>query len=131
LGLGNDRDFVDSFYRRPYLYQAQGYYHALLQPYFERFRRDQIHICLYDDLLAAPVAMLQDIFRFLGVDESFVPDVSARLMKSDPVQQPDGISFTPALKQKLTRVYYRDIEQLSTLIDRDLSCWLSGVTPQG
>jgi hypothetical protein len=49
-----------------------------LKRYFDAFDRDQIKVYLYEDLSNAPVDTLQDAFRFLGVDDSFVPDVSLR-----------------------------------------------------
>jgi len=33
-------------------------------------------ICLYEDFKSNPIGQLQNIFRFLGVEESFEPDIS-------------------------------------------------------
>ncbi|MBN1471164.1 MAG: sulfotransferase [Syntrophaceae bacterium] len=60
------RDFIESFYFES------------LQHYFQSFPREQIKIYLYDDLQQNPVQLIQDIFRFIGVDDSFVPDMSVR-----------------------------------------------------
>lgn len=51
-----------------------GRYHEHLSRYFAAYRRDQIHIYLFDDLTADPSAVVQAIYRFLGVDDVFVPD---------------------------------------------------------
>lgn len=59
-------------------YRRVGLYHDQLKRYFERFNRAQIRVYLYEDFLADPVGLLQDIFRFLAVDERFVPDTSVR-----------------------------------------------------
>ena len=59
-------------------YRRRGFYAAQLKPYFERFRRDQIQVHLYDDFVRDPIALTQAIFRFLNVDDRFVPDVSRR-----------------------------------------------------
>lgn len=59
-------------------YQQRGFYAAQLKPYFELFKRAQLRIYLYEDYLLDPIAFMQDIFRFLNVDQSFVPDMSVR-----------------------------------------------------
>jgi hypothetical protein len=59
-------------------YETVGYYVKSLRTYFNHFSREQINIYLYDDLCSNPTAMMQDIYRFLGVDSSFVPLVSQK-----------------------------------------------------
>jgi hypothetical protein len=55
-----------------------GRYDAQLRRFLEQFPRDQLRIFLYEDFAADPVRVVQEIFRFVGVDGRFVPDVSAR-----------------------------------------------------
>ncbi len=57
-------------------YRTNGLYHRLLQPFFERFPQEQIRIYLYEDWNTKPLEVLQDIFRFLQVDDTFVPEVA-------------------------------------------------------
>jgi hypothetical protein len=59
-------------------YRQVGFYAAQVQRYYEAFGRDQVMVCLYDDLWADPVALLQKMFAFIGVDPTFAPDVSVR-----------------------------------------------------
>jgi hypothetical protein len=59
-------------------YETVGYYVKSLRTYFNYFSRKQIGIYLYDDLCSNPIAMMQDIYQFLGVDSSFVPAVSQK-----------------------------------------------------
>jgi hypothetical protein len=59
-------------------YKHLGFYYTQLKRYFDVFDRDQIKVYLYEDLRADPLRVLQDIFRFLEVDETFVPDTSLR-----------------------------------------------------
>ena len=54
-------------------------YSVQLRRYFDRFPREQIRIFLYEDFASDPVRVMQEIFLFVGVDGSFVPDVSARV----------------------------------------------------
>jgi hypothetical protein len=55
-----------------------GKYHEQVNRYFGEFPRSQIHISYYEDLVRAPAQLLADLFTFLGVDPSFVPDISRR-----------------------------------------------------
>ena len=59
-------------------YVGRGRYYEQLKRYFDAFGRKQIKVHLYEDLSNTPIATLQDTFRFLEVDDSFVPDVSLR-----------------------------------------------------
>jgi hypothetical protein len=49
-------------------------YHEALQRYFDGFRRDRIFVFLFDDLKADQAGLVRDLYRFLGVDDRFVPD---------------------------------------------------------
>ncbi len=49
-------------------------YHEQLARYFEVFPRDQIHVFLIDDLRRNAVGAVQDVYRFLEIDPTFVPD---------------------------------------------------------
>jgi hypothetical protein len=76
--------------------RSRGYYGRQLQTYFDHFPREQIKVYLYEDFAASPLQVLHDLFRYLGVDESFRPDVSARHNQS-------GIPRMQAAQNFLTR----------------------------
>jgi hypothetical protein len=59
-------------------YASRGFYHAQLIRYFDAFDRSQIKIYLYEDFRDDPNGVLPDTFRFLGVNEAFVPEMSVR-----------------------------------------------------
>jgi hypothetical protein len=59
-------------------YRHLGFYYTQLKRYFDVFDRNQIKVYLYEDLKVSLPRVVQDIFRFLEVDESFVPDTSLR-----------------------------------------------------
>ena len=59
-------------------YIQLGFYGTQLKRYLEHFDRSQIHVCFFDDLQTHPVKVLQDIFCYLNVDSSFMPDVSVK-----------------------------------------------------
>ncbi|NEQ36351.1 MAG: sulfotransferase [Okeania sp. SIO3I5] len=55
-------------------YVQRGFYYQQLRRYYEIFTPQQIKVYLYEDLLADKTTLSQDIFRFLEVDDRFVPD---------------------------------------------------------
>ncbi|MGH2992864.1 MAG: sulfotransferase family protein [Solirubrobacterales bacterium] len=59
-------------------YKRMGYYHQQLSRYCDLFEPDQIRVYLYEDLGEDPVGTMRGILRFLGVDESLVPDTYVR-----------------------------------------------------
>lgn len=95
-------------------YKRVGFYYEQLSRYFDIFDRERIRIYLHEDLRFQPADMLPDMFRFLGVDPEFTPDVSTRhnvsgiprsktlhsfLMKANPIKA--GIK--PLIPTKLRR----------------------------
>jgi hypothetical protein len=132
---------------RPFGHFHHGLYHAHLSAYFDLFSREQIRVYLYEDWRDSPRELLRDLFEFLGVDADFVPAVPARNVTAAPrsrrLRRLALSSSLPALhrleahhnlgplppmreatRRQLRARYRDDIEQLQTLIDRDLSHWL-------
>ena len=61
-----------------FFYVHPGFYCEQLQRYLERFKPSQLKIYLYEDLSDRPFDLLQDLFKFLEVSETFTPDISSR-----------------------------------------------------
>ncbi|MEN8215313.1 MAG: sulfotransferase [Pseudomonadota bacterium] len=61
-----------------WLYKQMGFYYSQLQRYYNLFDRDQIKVYLYEDLHKNPLGLISDIYHFIGVDNTFVPDISIR-----------------------------------------------------
>jgi hypothetical protein len=59
-------------------YRNMGFYYPQLKRYYETFKQDQIRVYLYEDLQGDPVGVIRDIFGYLGVDDTFTPDISHR-----------------------------------------------------
>ncbi len=77
-------------------YNQLGYYATQLKRYYKIFAPSQIRVYLYEDLHESPLRIIQDIFRFLQVEDGFVPDMSLRPNKS-------GIPKNPLLHQLLRK----------------------------
>lgn len=72
-----------------WFYKQRGFYYQQLKRYYGRFDRNQIRIYLYNNFCSDPEGMLKDIFRFLGVDETFIPDLSRRFNAGEgPMYRP-------------------------------------------
>lgn len=79
--LRNEVIEFDGYVRhRPYI--DMGFYGRQLEPYIESFPSAQLHVFLFDELRADPTSVAQELYRFLGVDEHFTPDVGARHAKT-------------------------------------------------
>lgn len=59
-------------------YTKRGFYYPQLNRYFNTFSRQQIKVYLFEEFKNNPQAVLNNIFEFLGVDETFSPDMSVR-----------------------------------------------------
>jgi hypothetical protein len=77
-------------------YASRGFYHAQLKRYLDAFDRSQIKIYLYEDFGADAAGVLRDTFRFLGVDDTYLPEMSVRPNVS-------GVPNNRALHALLTR----------------------------
>jgi len=84
-------NFTDCFDRKSLWWQKndliqEGFYYTHMSRYFNEFKPGNIKVILYEDLIQKPIGLLQDIFNFLDVDDSFVPDMSVRYNVSGRVK---------------------------------------------
>ena len=106
--LGEEEGRIRENWHPLYHYRSRGFYHGQIERYLKAFGRDRVKVYLYEDLRDEPLRVLQDAFRFLGADASFVPDVSTRYNASG-VPRNRAVSavvkrantLTPALKKVL------------------------------
>lgn len=150
-------------------YIRAGFYARQLKGLFKHFDQQNIRIYLFDDFISSPEAIMSDIYRFLGVDESFQGDHSKKLNISGvpkskfiynsltrlyrkfastgkmkkmihyflPKKTRSKITaaiFERSLnkpkmsqedKEKLLSLYRKEILELQTLLDKDLTRWLN------
>ncbi len=83
--------------RQVFRYLDIGFYHAHLTEYFQHFDRRQVRVFLYEDFKDRPLEMVQEFFRFLDVDDDFVPDMTVKYNVS-------GVPRNPATKALLSRL---------------------------
>lgn len=63
-------------------YIENGFYHVQLKRYFDIFDRSQFKIYLFEDWKKSTTALVQDVFKFIGVEGSFMPDMSTNFNPS-------------------------------------------------
>lgn len=143
------------------LYRELGFYYEQVKRYLDIFPPEQVCILLQDDLKKNKKETLTKVFRFLGIDDEFVPDESgfkneaavpsgklaSMLMRSSKLRiHLRRLLKDSALKRILLRLIYKkpvqsegdriqlqllkkeyaeDIRKLSSLINRDLTTWLT------
>ena len=82
LKAEEDRYHSSSFARKcpQYFYNSMyfrsGLYGEQLRRYFELFPQQQFHIVKFEDFVVDPAGLLREMFRFLGVDQDFSPQLN-------------------------------------------------------
>jgi hypothetical protein len=76
--LAEEEKRINANWEFTWHYKQCGFYYTQLKRYYDRFHQNQIKVYLYEDFNRDSCAVLRDIFRFLGVDETFIPDTSIR-----------------------------------------------------
>ncbi len=69
-------------------YYENGRYATSLKRYLQHFDREQMHISLFEDLKDDPKGLMRDLYTFLGVDASFIPDTEHRYNPSGLIRNP-------------------------------------------
>jgi len=64
--------FEKAFYKRE-SYKKEGLYYKYLKYYFDLFPQKNIKIILVDDIKKNPKKTVQEVYKFLGVNENFIP----------------------------------------------------------
>lgn len=65
--------------RRGNRYVDDGFYRQRLAPFLELFPRERIRIVIFEEFVVDPASSMAGLYRFLGVDPGFKPDVSVRV----------------------------------------------------
>ena len=83
-------------WRPRYDYLHFGFYHEQLVRYFERFDKEQIRVYTHERLRSESRVVLADMFRHVGVDTAFVPNIGEQVNVS-------GIPRSRSLQRFLTK----------------------------
>ncbi|MDJ1181872.1 sulfotransferase family protein [Roseofilum casamattae] len=75
----------------------KGFYGEHLTAFYQEFDPAQIRVFLYEDLRKNSAKMMQEIYRFIGVDATYQPDTSAR---SQVAKLPKNQTFNQLLNTR-------------------------------
>ena len=78
VGLEQEETRIHAGWSQRFHYKRRGLYYGQVKAYVDRFDPAQVRIYLYEDFVRNPMKILQDIFRFLDVNDRFVPDLSRK-----------------------------------------------------
>ncbi len=76
--MAAEKERIENNWSPAWHYQQTGFYYNQLKRYFDLFEKSQIKIYLYEDFKTNSTNVVQDIFRFLGVDDTIVTDTSQK-----------------------------------------------------
>ena len=98
----------------------EGFYYRRLKRYFDNFPRDQIRIYIFEEFKKDPVKIILDMFDFLGVDPSFIPDTTT---KHNPAAVPknrflNSLFFDPTLIRMVKSVFPERMHQLAKRVQQ-------------
>jgi hypothetical protein len=60
-------------WRWNYFFVEQGFYYNQVKRYLDEFGLDKVSIYLFEELIEDPKHLMQNIYKFLSVDKSFIP----------------------------------------------------------
>jgi hypothetical protein len=102
---------------RIYSYADRGFYAAQIRRLFNIFGREQCLVLLNEDLRNRHQETLRNVFGFLNVDDSFVPD-AAEIFHHEVDQVPSAATI-----DKLRQMFYFDVREVEGLVKRELKNW--------
>ncbi len=94
--LAKEQQRKQSNWQYIWRYRELGLYSGQVQRFFDSFQKKQIWIGIFDDFTKDPLSFVQNIFRFLDVDDGFEPSFGEKRNAS-------GSSRFPALHRSLQR----------------------------
>ena len=131
-----------------YSYGDRGRYVYQLQRVCQFYPRESLLVLLLEELHDTPLESVHSAYRFLGVDDSFIPpnlgavyhrQVPARSLKLraitrripplhrliDPLNTPasSNAAMNPGVRAELVKVFEEDNAALASWLGRDLSAW--------
>ena len=107
-------------FTRPFSYCSRGLYADLLQPYFDRFAREQMLVVKFEQVLSRPAALAQRVHRFLGIAER--PHDADGLGVINASAK-DGPPFDAATRDRLRARFAEPNRRLAAMLGADFELW--------
>ena len=78
IAFNKEEERKDKNWSPLYYYKEKGYYNRQLKRYYQLFPKKNIKIILFEDLIKNPIEISQEIFKFLDVESSFIPNTKKK-----------------------------------------------------
>ena len=91
-------EHYNSYIYQHYSYKKRGIFFEQLQNYFDLFNRKQLFTIQSEKLFNTPESVLVKIWRFLEVDENFIPDYLGPVNKSN-------------IKKEVSNKFYNELKE--------------------
>lgn len=85
-----------------------------LQTFLDRFSREQFYIAFFEDMKKDPVAFMQEIYTFLGVDNTYVPTTATYVVNRAYDKQLASARFQRFARNMRTRATHNSIWRKGT-----------------
>jgi hypothetical protein len=106
-GLKAEAERKNSHWDFMWQYAAFGFYAKQVKAFQENFSK--VKVILNEDLENNPTQVMQDIFKFIGVDDQFIPDTKTRFNISD--SQANNFWFKYFIKNKFAKTFIKPITE--------------------
>jgi hypothetical protein len=73
MGRYGNKTPQEVFNENKKFYLEKGLYYKHLTPFFNTFPKEQVLVLMYEDIEKDPLLFIQNIFRFIGIDSTFIP----------------------------------------------------------
>ncbi len=87
--INSEEERIEKNWSSLYHYKEKGFYFRQLSRYFKEFKKEQIKVILFEDIIDDPQKITKEVFEFLRVDSSFTPDTSK---KANVAGKPKGVA---------------------------------------
>jgi len=81
----SDSKFLDLYFQQ---YIEQGFYYENVKRYFDVFGKKNVKILLFDNFKNSTIDVIREVFIFLGLDESFFPNLSEQYNRFRRIKNP-------------------------------------------
>lgn len=102
----------------PFAYRQRGYYIDYIEKYLKIYSRKQLGILIFEELVDN-LAEFQALYRWLGIDDTFIPDVIHQTYNPAELQKEDQ---TPVFRN-LAIDYKDSLERLEKFLGRKIDVW--------
>jgi hypothetical protein len=123
--LQREDERVREYWWPDFHYVRMGRYYEQLKRYLDHFSRDRLFVCLFDDLHQDHRRVIGQLYSFVGVDPTFVPDGRIRysvsgLARSTRLYNSMKLlkSWRPLIKNVLNAQLYKEVLLVGSLIQR-------------